>query len=134
MSEVISAVMAATILASGTATRYDPGAMDPVVANRIRWRQIDPHVEHKGYVALLDYEHLGRLVWLEHDGRIDGPYMVADCAAEKDRARLLVLGFAVDLSWELALDWGVVDDVGQGFTVYDADPRPAALPAGRVMQ
>jgi hypothetical protein len=114
---------AAVLLASGRATRYDPDVMQPVVANRIRWHQIDPNVEHKGYVALLDFTDVGRLVWLEHDGRIDGPYMVADCASLQDQARLKRLGWAVDLSWEVAVDWGVVDGPLGGFRVWDRDPR-----------
>ena len=29
----------------------------------------------------------------------------------------------MDLSWEVAQEWGVVDDVGRGFVVWDMDPR-----------
>lgn len=123
-------LVAATVLASGTATRYAEGAMQPVVANRIMYGQIDPGQDHKGYVALLDCRHLGRLVWLEQDFRVDGPYMVADCAATRDAARLVAAGWAVDLSWEVAQDWGVIDHVGRGFTVYDKDPRGPKLPRG----
>lgn len=28
----------------------------------------------------------------------------------------------MDLDWAVALDWDVVDDVGQGFTVWDGPP------------
>lgn len=132
MSEVIRTVVVATVLATGTATRYDPGVMDPVVANRTIWGDIDPEVPHKGFVALLDCAHLGRLVWLEHAGRVDGPYMVADCAAERDQTRLRLLGFAVDLSWEVAQVWGVVHGPVSGFVVYDANPLDSLLPEGRV--
>lgn len=123
MSGPLVTLVAASVLASGTATRYDPGVMRAVVANRLMYGQIDPSVPHRGYVALADYSHLGRLVWLEHEGRVDGPYVVADCAAEKDYDRLKRLGWAVDLSWKVAQDWDVVNDVGRGFVVWDADPR-----------
>jgi len=123
MADVMTAVVAATLLASGTATRYDPGVMQVVVANRVIYGQIDPETAHRGYVALLDCEHLGRLVWLQQGERVGGPYMVADCAAERDRRRLLALGFAVDLSWELAQEWGIYNLPGAGFLVWDSEPR-----------
>jgi len=132
MAEKLVTMAAATILASGIATRYDEGLMDVVVAKRILFGQIpENQPAHKGYVALLDCEHLGRLVWLERRTpqrygeivKIDGPYLVADCTATRDRDRLKRLGWAVDLSWEVAQEWGVIDDVGRGFMVWDADPR-----------
>ena len=130
MAETLIQATAAAILVSGLATRYDPMTMDAVVANRILYGQIPDQDEqpwHKGYVALLDCDHLGRLVWLEQGDRVDGPYLVADCAAAQDRDRLMGLGWAVDLSWEVAVEWGVLDDVGRGFCVYDRDPRQVML-------
>ena len=112
----------AILIASGKATAYAPGVMDTVVANRVEWRQIDPNIRHKGYVALLECSHIGRLIWLQHGLQVDGPYMVADCAASHDRDRLRVLGWAVDLSYELAQEWRVTDRVGEQFQVWDSDP------------
>ena len=117
-------VAVALLIASGRATSYGPHVMDGVVANRIEWGQVDPDIQHKGYVALLECSHIGRLVWLQHGLKIDGPYMVADCAAGHDHDRLKALGWAVDLSYELALEWGGVDRVGEQFQVWDADPTP----------
>ncbi len=130
MGAVVTAVVTASIVASGSATRYDPHVMDAVVANRVMYGQVDPSLAHKGYLGLLDCEHLGRLVWLEQGGRIDGPYMVADCAADKDRARLVMLDFAVDLSWELAQDWNVIDGPVSGFRVWDGYPLRARRARG----
>ena len=116
-------VAAAVIIASGIATRFDPLVMDEVVQNRARWGQIDPGVPVKGYVALLDCERLGQLVWIQApDGRVVGPVMVADCAQGIHRDGLVDRGFAVDLSWELAQELGVVDAPRGGFVVWDGDP------------
>lgn len=120
----MSVVLAATLIASGLATRYDPGVMDEVVYNRVQWGQVDADTPHLGYVALLGCDRLGEQVWLEHpDGRVIGPAVVADCAARRDRARLVQLGFAVDLSWELAQVLGVVDAPVVGFKVWDREPE-----------
>ena len=120
MSEVAIAVL----IASGIATRYDPGVMDTVVSNRIMWGHIDPDIEVEGYVALLDCKWRGKLVALEApDGRVVWPVMVADCAAEQDRRRLEQSGFAVDLSWELAQEFDVIDDKVDGFKIWTSPPE-----------
>jgi hypothetical protein len=122
----VTAILATMLITSGIATRYDPGVMDEVVYNRVQWGQVDPETPHLGYVALLDADWIGRQVWIEHpDGRVFGPVVVADCAATGDRARLVQLGFAVDVSWELAQVLGVVDGPVAGFKVWDGEPRNA---------
>ncbi len=115
-------LLLALAIAAGTATRYDPGVMQAVVANRTAFGQLDLGVEPEGYVALLDCDLLGRLVWLQAGQRIDGPYAVADCAAAAHRPALEDRGVAVDLSWEVALEWGVIDAPLPGFTVWDVPP------------
>lgn len=117
-------VLLATTIAIGYAFRYDPGVMDVVVANRIDYGQIDINVPNVGYVALLDCEWLGKTVWLEDtDGKVTGPYLVADCSNGRDRERLKAMGFAVDLSWEVAKTLGVVDRPVGGFVVWDRNPK-----------
>ena len=82
-----AAIMAGVLIASlltpvaeGKATRYNPGVMDTVVANRVRWGHIDPGKHHHGYVALADKKYIGELAWIRWpDGRLTGPYLVADC-------------------------------------------------------
>lgn len=106
-------------VAEGEATRYNPGVMAQVVENRIRWGQLDLDVPHLGYVALADREYIGERVWIEWpDGRLTGPYLVADCGARHDLPTLAEKGFAVDLSWALAVQFGVVDAPLEGVTVY----------------
>ena len=92
-------------VAEGKATRYGPGVMDIAVANRVKWGQIDLSVPHKGYVALAEREHLGRRVVIrDASGRLWGPYLVADCGARHHQGRLDEIGFAVDLSYEVAME------------------------------
>ena len=118
-------VVAATLIASGLATRYNPSVMDAVVANRVEWGDVDLSIPHVDYVALMDADHLGEQVWLElPDGRVSGPHLVVDCAARHHRAELKAKGFAVDLSFSLAQDLGVIDAPLAGVKVWDGDPRP----------
>lgn len=117
------AVAAATLLAAGLATRYDPDVMQAVVANRIEWGQLEPSPDSVGFVALLDCDHIGKTVWLETPDGLLFRVQVADCAANQDRARLVQLGFAVDLSWELAQSLNVVDAPRAGFQIWDQLPQ-----------
>lgn len=100
---------AAAIIASGIATRYNPLVMDAVVENRARWKQIDPSVEVEGYVALLDCDRLGDLVWLQApDGRVLGPVMVADCAAAHHREARISPRASLSIcrgSWRSSWTW-----------------------------
>lgn len=114
----------AALVATGMATRYAPGVMDQVVANRQQWGQLLGETRPADCVALLSCEWLGHEVWLElPDGRIHGPLLVVDCAAAQDQERLEQLGFAVDLSYELAVKLGVLDAPLRGVMVWDANPR-----------
>jgi hypothetical protein len=123
MSEaLVIATVLTTILtpvADGKATRYNPGVMDRVVANRVRWNHIDLSKPHAGYIALADADYIGEQAWIQWpDGRLTGPYLVADCGANRDQAYLKKIGFAVDLSWELAVKFGVIDKPMPGVRVF----------------
>lgn len=120
----LPALVAQTKVAEGTAARFDEGVMPGVVANRLAWGDVtrDQVDRAAGFVALLDCGQLGRFVWLEQGERVDGPYLVTDCVAEAHRPLWKEWERAVDLDWAVALDWDVVDDVGQGFTVWDGPP------------
>ena len=111
------------LVAEGRATRYDPGVMDQVIANRLRWGQLDLSQPHRDYVALADCGRLNEQVWLLlADGRVSGPHLVADCGAAHDQAHLAAIGFAVDLSWELAVALGALDAPLAGVRVLGASP------------
>jgi len=114
----VANAVAAVIIASGIATRYDPDVMDAVVENRIGWGQVDGSLDVAGYVALLDCDRIGEMVWIQApDGRVVGPVLVADCAKGHHRDGLADRGFAIDLSWELAQELGVVDAPVNGFVI-----------------
>ena len=113
----------ALLIASGMATRYDPGVMRVVVSNRIMWGQLPIDTDPARCVAMLDCDLIGDQVWVELGGNVHGPLTVADCAAMQDVARLAHLRFAVDLSWELAQELHVIDRPVHGVKVWDADPR-----------
>jgi hypothetical protein len=57
-------------------------------------------------VALIDPEHIGKKVWLQHpEGEVVGPVIVVDCAEGKHRANLRKRGWVADISWELGRRW-----------------------------
>jgi hypothetical protein len=119
MTPLLIAALTLIPIAEGKATRYNPGIMERVVANRVRWKQLDLSQAHAGYIALADPQHLGKLAWIGWpDGRLTGPYLVADCGAQKDQDYLKAIGFAVDLSWELAQQFHVTNRPLPGVTVY----------------
>jgi len=124
----VTQILAACILlsspvAEGRATRYAPGVMEQVVDNRLKWGQLNLSQFHDGYVAVRDCRYLDERIWLEWpDGKLSGPHLVADCGAAHDQAYLEEIGFAVDLSWELAVRYGVVNDVVDGVKVFDRAP------------
>jgi hypothetical protein len=115
---------AVALLASGLATRYDPGIMAEVIANRERYGHIPSGVREAEAVALLSCEHLGRNVWLElPDGRVAGPYVVTDCAQANHAGALEAREWAVDLSWPVALALGVIDGPMPGVRVWAVPPH-----------
>jgi hypothetical protein len=99
------AAIALVLAASGKATRYNPGVMDIVVKNRLNWGHITQEQvdSAQGFVALRDKGNIGDRVLLElPDGSFAGPYLVVDCGKATDQEHLDKIGFAVDLSYELA--------------------------------
>jgi len=100
------AALLLVLIATGKATAYREGIMDKVVQNRVEWGQIDTSLPHIGYVALADKKYLGKRVLLElPSGEKVGPLLVADCGREQDQQHLKDIGFAIDLSYELAMKY-----------------------------
>jgi len=90
------------LIASGYATKYDPGVFEQVVENRIGWGQLEPDVDPALCVALLDCNRIGDTVWLKTESGAVHEAIVCDCAASQHRAMLEARNWAVDLSPELA--------------------------------
>ena len=113
----------AVLLASGEATRYDPGVMEQVVENRMGWGQVASGTDPARSIALLDCDRIGETVWLEAGGRLVGPLTVADCAQRGHRADLEERGWAIDVSYELGVELGMEFDDLEGVRVWDGVPR-----------
>jgi len=120
---VLLSLVQGPLIAEGKATHYCqdcPRAMHNVIPNRWKWDQVELSHTDVGYVALADCGRLGERVVIElPDGRLIGPLLVADCGATKDQEHLEKIGFAVDLSWELAVELDTVYDVIHGVRVYE---------------
>jgi hypothetical protein len=85
----------------GLATFYSKGTMEQVAHNR--GISLDGAVD---YVAMNRAGDLHRLVWIEYEGRLYGPYRVADCAGRgRDYQMRERLGRIVEVSWEQAQAW-----------------------------
>ena len=113
----------AVLLASGEATRYDPGVMERVVENRVGWGEVAPDTDPYYSVAMLDCSLKGEIVWLETGSRVIGPLTVADCAQRGHRADLEERGWAIDVSYGLGVELGMEFDDLEGVKVWDGIPR-----------
>jgi len=121
MALLMATILATSPIAVGKATRYDPGLMQQVVQNRIKWGQLNPNQggRYLGYVAVYDCALIGESVVLELPGGVySGPHLVADCGAVHDQEYLDSIDFAVDLSYPLAQRLGAIDAPIEGVKVW----------------
>jgi hypothetical protein len=82
--------------------------MQEVLANRINMGHVAVCQECVGYVALLRAGDLNRKVWLQWaDGKIEGPYLVADAAAPHHIEQLLARNWVVDVDFRTAERRGI---------------------------
>lgn len=115
----------------GSVTYYNPGIMEATYQARLQWGHVAPCADCIGLIALLDREHLGKRVWLQRPGHpVEGPFLVTDCAAAKDRARLRARGLVAEVGWPVAQRWRMTGPI-EGVTVYFADPTPRPAPQTR---
>lgn len=104
----------------GISTYYNPGVMDQVLEYRLRAGDITDCLECIGYIALVRAGDINRRVWMKMpDGSVEGPYLVADCAGRNHVARLLGIGWGVDVDWETAQRWEMKM---RNVTLLDAPP------------
>jgi hypothetical protein len=95
-----------SLLVAGQATFYNPGIAEQVLANRLAWGHVQPCGACIGYVALLERETVGELVWLQRPGQPpEGPFLVIDCAAAGHQDALRKRGWVVDVDWQTAQRW-----------------------------
>ena len=85
----------------GYATYYSPGLMRTVAENR--------HLDlsrFKGGVALNRKGDLGRVVWLEFDGELYGPFLSVDCSQEIHYNNREAAGYIAEVPAWLAKEIG----------------------------
>ncbi len=105
MNLILSLVTLAGSL-TGEVTYYADGVMEAVYANRLKWDHVEPCPDCIGMVALLDRANVGRQVYIVRPGHPpEGPYLVVDCAARKDYARLRQRGLVAEVDYRTARRW-----------------------------
>lgn len=93
---------------SGKAMYYNPGVMERVIVNRLRFKNIEPCEECIGRVAMLRYGDINRKVWLQFYGsHVEGPYHVVDTAATQHVGMLIARDWIVDVDYQTAQRWGM---------------------------
>lgn len=106
----------------GKATYMNPGKIEQAARNT--HRSLDGVI---GGVAMNRRGDIGRLVWLEHKGRITGPYRVVDCAQQgehyetRERQNRIL-----EVTYELADEWGMIGLGPTDVTVWLNQPAPPA--------
>lgn len=103
--DLLITVLDLQLIDEGKATHYNPGIMDDVVQNRLKWKQITQEQVDSavGFVATQTDEWIGRQVILDFGhGLVAGPFLVVDCGQKGHQAWLDRINFAVDLQWEWA--------------------------------
>jgi hypothetical protein len=92
---IIKGLLAASLLVSGAASRYDPGVFREV--SRVRGM---PDWDG-AHLAVLDCDWVGRYLWLCHDQTCVGA-RVTDCAGVADGGAAWMIngGYAAELDYE----------------------------------
>ncbi len=94
--------------ASGKAMYYNPGVMDKVQENRLKFKRIELCEECIGRVAMLRYGDVNRKVWLQfHGSQLEGPFHVIDTAATQHVGMLLERNWILDVDYQTAQRWGM---------------------------
>ncbi len=94
--------------ASGKAMYYNPGIMEKVVENRLKFKRIELCEECIGRVAMLRYGDVNRKVWIQFYGsHLEGPFHVTDTAATQHVGMLLERNWILDVDYQTAQRWGM---------------------------
>lgn len=101
----------------GVITYYNPGIMQIVYDNRIKYDKIEPCADCIDYVAVMDCNNLNKKVWIEKDAKIYGPYLAIDCADKKHIASLRARNRILEVSYEQAMQWKMNAPLS-GITIY----------------
>lgn len=92
----------------GRAMYYNPGIMETVLENRLRFGTVDICAECIGYVAMMRVGDLNRRVWIQlPDETVHGPFQVIDAADVGHVPMLVEKEWAIDVDYETAHRWGM---------------------------
>jgi len=101
------------VVAIGWASQYSPGVMERTILNQQRYGNLPmslPVVD--GYVAVLDCNRLGEIVYLRPEGGEWEKFLVTDCARRdgKDGTRTWMLksNIIVEVDYKTAVRWNTV--------------------------
>ena len=125
------------VVMTGSVTYYADGVFDEVYSNRLAFGHVQACSECVGLIAVLDRQYVGDLAYVTRPGHVEeGPFLVADCAAKKDFARLQKRGLVAEVDWETAQRWGMrgpLEDVTVRIVTRQIEiPEPLpARPVGR---
>lgn len=96
------------VVMTGSVTYYADGVFDEVYSNRLAFGHVQACPECVGLIAVLDRQYVGDLAYVTRPGHVEeGPFLIADCAAAKDFARLQKRGLVAEVDWETAQRWGM---------------------------
>ena len=107
----------------GQATYYSPSLMERVAENR--------GMDLSGYmggVALNRRGDLGRVVWLEWDRAVEGPFLIIDCAKRQHYSIREKKGYVVEVDAETARRHGFYKVGPAPVKVYFDDSVNCTLP------
>jgi hypothetical protein len=122
----------------GLAMYYNPGIMERVLRNRLRWGHVTECEECIGRIALLRDGDVDRKVWLQRPGHeVEGPFWVIDQAARHHVPGLVRRNWTVDVDYQTAMRWRmrgpipivVMEDPAQALPVDQATNTGATAPA-----
>jgi hypothetical protein len=118
MALCASVAIALTLIASGAASRYDPGVFERTVRVRQGYSSL-PRSGYSGYIALLDCSRVGEIVWVCFEDDSCTRLLVADCAGIKDGGAAWMRrgGYAGEVDYETAMRTKCVGQQIRVFTI-----------------
>jgi hypothetical protein len=91
---------------SGKAMYYNPGVMETVLENRLKFERVELCEECIGRVAMLRFGDVNRKVWLQFYGsHLEGPFHVIDAAATQHVGMLIDRDWILDVDYQTAQRW-----------------------------
>jgi hypothetical protein len=85
---------------------YNPGVLETVLENRLKFERVELCEECIGRVAMLRFGDVNRKVWLQFYGsHLEGPFHVIDAAATQHVGMLIDRDWILDVDYQTAQRW-----------------------------